>query len=278
MLSGGEPIRPIVRTECNRFLGQMDLHPHYELYFCHGDLDQRMLINGRELTISEPNVVILPPFAVHHISSGDVGRGFERYVVYFGEDLIDQFGGSVLPTEIRSSLDGTLFRLDSERADLFLSALQSVYASGAPASEQACALATVLNRLLRCTDQENRLCLPKMNDQTPKILEYIYRNVGECLDADQIAHRFNISRAKLDRDFRRYVGKTVHSTVIDCRLSFAIALLRQSDESIARIASQCGFESEYYFYAFCKRNTGMTPTKLRRQGNDSTEIISYSSV
>ncbi|MBQ7365153.1 MAG: helix-turn-helix transcriptional regulator, partial [Clostridia bacterium] len=72
------------------------------------------------------------------------------------------------------------------------------------------------------------------------------------------------SRAKLDRDFRRYVGRTVHTTVMDCRLSAAVALLKRSDLTVAEVAARSGFESEYYFYAFCKRNTGMTPTELRR--------------
>ena len=277
MLQGGEMICPIVRTECNSFLDHLDFHPHYELYFCHGSLLQRMFINGQEYTVSEPNVVILPPFAVHHISSGESVRSFERFVVYFGEELLSQFGASVLSDTLRSSFDGTLFRLSAEGADTLLSALQSVYAEGATRAEQATALATVLNRLDRLTDSERRMQFPMLNEETPRILEYIYRNVGADLDADRIAVRFNISRAKLDRDFRRYVGRTVHQTVIDCRLSAAIALLRRSDSSVGEIALRCGFESEYYFYAFCKRNTGMTPTELRRIGDSLTEIIPYSS-
>ena len=47
----------------------------------------------------------------------------------------------------------------------------------------------------------------------------------------------------------------------------AIDLLKNSDRTVAEIAAACGFESEYYFYSFFKRNTGATPTAIRRQKN-----------
>jgi hypothetical protein len=40
---------------------------------------------------------------------------------------------------------------------------------------------------------------------------------------------------------------------------------KTEEELKAQIAADCGFESEYYFYSFCKRNTGSTPSALRRK-------------
>ena len=267
MLPEGELLCPIYRTESNRFLDHLDFHPHYELYFCHTDLQQRMLINGREYTPKEPSLVILPPFAVHHISSHGSEKGFERYVVYFKEEFLSQFGASVLPPSLTQRFRGTLFRLSPQEADQVLSPLQALYEPNASHPEQATALATVLNRVDRLTSEEQRTPLEIMNEEIPRILEYVYRNVDADLNADVIARTFNVSRAKLDRDFRQYVGRTIHQTVIDCRLSAAIDLLKNSDRTVAEIAAACGFESEYYFYSFFKRNTGATPTAIRRQKN-----------
>lgn len=265
MLPAGELLCPIYRTECNSFLDRLDFHPHYEMYFCHGNLRQRMFINGQEYTVYEPNIVILPPFAVHHISSNEPGENFERYVVYFKEEFLSQFGGAVLPRSLVGKRTGCMFRLTPETADRILSCLQDLYEENISSSEQATVLATVLNRMDRLVAPSMRLPLETMNEEIPRILEYIYRNVDADLNADRIARIFNISRAKLDRDFRYYVGRTVHQTVVDCRLSAAIDLLKHGTDSVAEIAVKCGFESEYYFYAFIKRNTGMTPTEIRKQ-------------
>jgi transcriptional regulator GlxA family with amidase domain len=140
-----------------------------------------------------------------------------------------------------------------------------LYEENATHAEQATALATVFNRADRLIPEDRRILLESMNEEIPRILEYVYRNVSADLNADTIARAFNISRAKLDRDFRQYVGRTVHQTVIDCRLSTAIDLLKNTDRTVAQIAADCGFESEYYFYSFCKRNTGSTPSALRRK-------------
>ncbi len=265
MLAEGELLCPIYRTECNSFLDRLDFHPHYEMYFCHGSLRQRMLINGREYSLSEPNIVILPPFAVHHISSHEPVEHFARYVVYFREDFLSQFGGAVLPRSLTQSCGGSLFRLTESDSEQVLRALQALYEENASSFERATALAMVLNRVDRLVPESDRMRLETMNEEIPRILEYIYRNVGADLNADVIANLFHISRAKLDRDFRRYVGRTVHQTVIDCRLSAAIDLLKNSDRSVAEVAAICGFESEYYFYSFFKRNTGTTPTAIRKQ-------------
>ncbi len=269
MLSDGALLCPIYRTQCGKFLDHLDFHPHYEVYFCHSPLPQKMFINGQRYSVNTPNVVILPPFAVHHISLEAAGDGFERYVVYFNHDFLDQFGEAVLPKGMAEGFFGVMFPLSGEKADRILESLQNLYEKDASRGEQATGLALLLNRLERLVPMEERIRLEQTTPQISQILEYIYRNVDQDLSADALARRFNLSRAKLDRDFRQYVGQTVHQTVTECRLSAAAGLLRRTGLSVAEIASLCGFESEYYFYSFFKRNTGRTPSELRKNEADS---------
>ncbi len=96
-----------------------------------------------------------------------------------------------------------------------------------------------------------------------EVLKYIYSNLSKSIASDTIAAEFHVSRAKLDRDFRRFVGKSVHNAVIDCRLACACDMLSSTKLSVKKIAALCGFESEYYFYSFFKRGVGKTPLAWR---------------
>lgn len=68
------------------------------------------------------------------------------------------------------------------------------------------------------------------------------------------------------------MGVSVHQAVVNCRLSSAVDMLANTPLTIREIALHCGFESEYYFYSFFKRNTGKTPTSIRnRKGKEDVK-------
>ncbi|MBR2353562.1 MAG: helix-turn-helix transcriptional regulator [Clostridia bacterium] len=263
MLSDGALLCPIYRKEANRFLDRLDFHPHYELYLCRAPIPQSMVIGGEERTVLSPCAMILPPFTVHHISLKEPRASFERYVIYFGEELLSRFDRRVLCHSLTDSSGGILIPLSEAEADLLTGMSSFLYREESTEEERACTLALLLNTLSRMGGERETVSFAQTPTDVPKILEYIYENVALDLNADRLAALFNISRPKLDRDFRRYVGQSVHKTVMDCRISLALSLLRNTDLSIGEIASRCGFESEYYFYSFFKRLTGHTPSEWR---------------
>lgn len=273
MLSDGSLLCPIYRKEASRFLDRLDFHPHYELYLCRIATPQIMMIGGEKQTVLTPCALILPPFRVHHISLREPSEEFERYVIYFGEEFISRFDRQVLNRSLTDRVAGILIPLSDPEVNDLLGLANPLYREDSSESEKACALAGLINFLSRLSSTRNTVSFGEAVSDVPKILEYIYQNVSEDLNADSLAATFNISRPTLDRDFRRYVGQSVHKTVMDCRISLALSLLRNTDRSVSEIASACGFESEYYFYSFFKRLTGYTPSKWRSSPELHADIL-----
>ena len=53
------------------------------------------------------------------------------------------------------------------------------------------------------------------------------------------------------------------------KLEQAKYLLFETDFLIKDIATMCGFENEFYFSNFMKKQTGMSPSELRKLINNS---------
>ena len=133
-------------------------------------------------------------------------------------------------------------------------------------AERELTLALFVNRLLSCCSDEDVIKVGTQSFYIQDVLQYIFENCGKELNSDDISRRFAVSRSKLDRDFKKFTGKTVHGYVEICRFNRAIHLLKsREDMSIGEIAAQCGFESETYFFPFFKKKMGITPAEYRKR-------------
>ncbi|MBQ8357684.1 MAG: helix-turn-helix transcriptional regulator [Clostridia bacterium] len=241
-----------------------DYHPHFELYFRREPMTQEITMNGESLSISSPAVVLTAPFQIHAMSPAEHGcPRYERHVVYFNERLIEAVD-PLLPRSFFAKNANCLFPLTAAEAELLSRDLDSLFDESLPERERAMALALLLMRLDRTVEPERRRQFGRVDAYIPRVLQYLYDHASEALTTEEIAARFHVSRAKLDRDFRASVGGTLHGAVMDLRLSRAMSLLRETDRSVAEIAAACGFSSEYYFHAFFKRMAGKTPMAFRK--------------
>ncbi|MBQ8510108.1 MAG: helix-turn-helix transcriptional regulator [Clostridia bacterium] len=254
-----QPIHTIHKRECRPDYDRLDFHPHYELYLCPSACVQQVTLNGTIYRIDRPCAIISRPYTVHYMLPEDAGASvFERYVVYFDETFLSAFGDWIFPKTLFAS--SRVAQLNS--ADMLLETLRPVFDERRTMGERA----AHLSAFFAAFAAEETVCttIVPPEDGISRILEYISSHPGEDLNGDTLAARFHVSRAKLDRDFRSFVGQSVHQTVMDCRLHEAMVLLRGSDLAMREIALRCGFESEQYFYAFFRRRTGRTPGDYRK--------------
>jgi AraC-like DNA-binding protein len=156
-----------------------------------------------------------------------------------------------------------LFLLSQKDAHVIENTLPSVFDSTLPEQERLLALGLLFSRLDRLTPPEMRHSFGQVKTYIPQVLRHLNEHIEGRLSADEIAARFHVSRAKLDRDFRASVGQSLHGAIMDLRLSRAMRLLREGIQSVAGVAQLCGFASEEYFYSFFKRATGQTPLQYR---------------
>ena len=81
---------------------------------------------------------------------------------------------------------------------------------------------------------------------------------------EQIGEVTRLSRSTLDKLFLSHLGRSVAGEITRVRLQRSQNLLRNSNLSLAEIATSCGFSSSTYFCRFFKRTTGQTPNAYRK--------------
>lgn len=97
-------------------------------------------------------------------------------------------------------------------------------------------------------------------------LLYIDRNLGKSFGSGQIADAIGVPRYRLDRLFAAVLGHSVGEEIRNRRLIRVKRRLKETDDPIGRIASECGFCGAAHLTNFFKAATGMPPKEFRRDG------------
>jgi AraC-like DNA-binding protein len=94
--------------------------------------------------------------------------------------------------------------------------------------------------------------------------QIVASNYSLPIRLDWVARRLGLSPAYLSRAFRERAGETFSAHLRRVRVARAAALLRDSSLTVGEIARQCGFATIHYFSQTFRRETGRTPTDVRR--------------
>jgi AraC-like DNA-binding protein len=90
-------------------------------------------------------------------------------------------------------------------------------------------------------------------------LEWIHANPAHPWTVSELATHIGMSRSALAARFTQLVGQSPMKYLTDWRLQLASRQLQDTDDSIAKIAIQVGYESEAAFNRAFKRYVGVPP-------------------
>ncbi len=96
---------------------------------------------------------------------------------------------------------------------------------------------------------------------------YINANLHTALKTEEIAEVVSFSPQHLSRMFKEELGMTLSDYITQVRVEEAKRLLRISDFSITEISDHLNFYDSAYFAKVFKKETGITPTKFRRDSS-----------
>ena len=97
-----------------------------------------------------------------------------------------------------------------------------------------------------------------------KAITFMEQNYEKQISIDEIADYAHVSKYYFIRLFRRHMGVTPYHYLTSFRINQSKLLLRNTSNSIADIALQCGFLDDSNFIAQFKKYTGVKPTKYRK--------------
>jgi AraC family transcriptional regulator len=100
--------------------------------------------------------------------------------------------------------------------------------------------------------------------QETRAKEYMRSHLAQNLSLEQIAHECGLSRAHFARNFKNSTGVPVFEWLQRTRIEHAQLLLLAQDQTIAEIASSCGFVDQSHFTRIFKNIVGIAPGMWRR--------------
>ena len=95
------------------------------------------------------------------------------------------------------------------------------------------------------------------------IHEYLQEHYTEKLTLDALGKKFALNPGYLQKQYKRYFGRSPIECQLDLRHSRAKELMRTTHKSIGEISTELGFESPSYFARQFKQLEGITPQEFR---------------
>lgn len=114
------------------------------------------------------------------------------------------------------------------------------------------------------------------NNQSSRIstvLEFLTSNYQKHISLNTIAEVANLSPTAFCRYFKLHTGKTYTGFLIEVRLSQACKKLLETDDSVANICFDCGFNNLSNFNRLFKKHMGMNPRQFKRSHINQTIIF-----
>jgi AraC-like DNA-binding protein/mannose-6-phosphate isomerase-like protein (cupin superfamily) len=97
------------------------------------------------------------------------------------------------------------------------------------------------------------------------IIKFIQDHYSEKILIEDMANVGRISRVKTYQVFDRYAHMSPIAFLMNYRIAKSAELLRDSNLSIADIATMCGFQTPNYFASVFRKEKGISPREYRNQ-------------
>ena len=98
-----------------------------------------------------------------------------------------------------------------------------------------------------------------------KMRKFIQEHYMDKITTADVTAAVYLSTSYGNQQFIAHYGCTIFDYITVCRINRAKRLLRETKESVTRIAEMVGYYERTNFYLAFKRNVGMSPAEYRKQ-------------
>ena len=103
---------------------------------------------------------------------------------------------------------------------------------------------------------------PTLAESARKIIDSQFTD--SAFNVEELAARLSVHRSTVSRTFRQKWDISVSDYIINCRLQYAMMLLKETNTPIHEVAFESGFSSAAYFSRVFTARTGISPAAFRR--------------
>jgi PAS domain S-box-containing protein len=102
-------------------------------------------------------------------------------------------------------------------------------------------------------------------DAFSHVVEHLHSRYAEPLTSKELANIAGLSVSQFERRFRRAFGTTPRQYLMRVRVENAAKLLVESDQTVSRIAVQCGFYDHAHLSRHFRRFLNASPSEYRKK-------------
>jgi len=260
ILSGHEPVNlyisrndKYINIEKNA-VEDSHIHDVYEIYInISGEVS--FLYNANVYKVEKGDIIFSAPGDIHHCIVHSSGV-HDHYCIWFA--LPDK---SYVKEYINSRKLCGFVKLSETHREAVLELAQKLEEDTVCDFEKNLYFYNLISNMSEKAESHNikNEYIPR---QIADVLEYIEKNFLEIESVEDVAERFYMSVATMNRKFREYIALSPYKFLIAKRLSYAEKLLR-GGKSVAEACYACGFNDCSRFIQQFKKKYGMTPLKYK---------------
>lgn len=245
------------RTRPPYFTERANLHSFLIIYTLSG---RGLLRLGGEEYALGPNSCVLVNCVDHHYYECLSGQEWEfLWLHYYGNNALGYYeeflknGYHVLNTLDPFFMESTLRRI------LALTIKKDLHSEIIVSN-----LITNLITELLIANSSRQLHLGFMPEYIRRTLKTIENKFPEKLNIDYLADESGVSKYHFSREFKRYMGTTLHEYLTTIRLTHAKELLKYTDKSVEEVAYESGFNQPSHFIQTFREHEKTTPLRYRK--------------
>ena len=236
----------------------LHIHGYLEIFFSIS-AEVSFLVNDTLDPVSRGDALISRPNDVH-VCIFPRSDAYEYYCLWIDADFSLPFFDF-----IRKSDASPLFSLGTEKAATFeawLERLEALQSGERNATLEISLLFSILAELN--ADREEQAPAASLPMPLSDVLLYINGSFTEICSVSDLARRFFISTATLNRRFRTHLHTTPREYIEAQKLSYAIELLKKG-ASVTEAATTAGFSDCSHFIVLFKKKFGETPLQYKKR-------------
>lgn len=259
-------------------------HPEYELNFIGNGAGVQRTVGDHSETIGDYDLVLITSPNLEHVwEQGDCTNPDIR-------EITIQFTSDVLPGSLLSKNQFHSIRRMLDRAQcglaFSLSTIMKVYGKLDALSHQQRGFHAVLAFLellydLSLADDARALSSSSFarietqheSRRVAKVQAFIAQHYSEDIRLETLADLIGMTPVAFSRFFHQRTGRTLSNYIIDIRIGRASRLLIDSDQTVAEICYDCGFNTLSNFNRIFKQKKGCTPKAFREAYRKKKVIV-----
>lgn len=238
-------------------------HTKHELYYLINGKTKH-LVGEKTFFLQKGNLIFIPKGTIHSTDSEEC-LNRERVLVSFKDNIIPEHFEPLIQ-ELSSEYfiyipDEHLYRVD----EIFLK-IEEENMNNNPYKQEM--IESYILQLLAV------ICRYRIKGEKPKldpkdqllydISKHIQKNYHSDLSLDTLSLQFGMSKNYLSSRYKTVFGIGLNDYINFIRILHSEKLLKTTNYSISRIASECGYNDSNYFSTVFKKANGVTPYKYRK--------------